>query len=54
MDCVLFVAVVVALIGPVFTLAALAGLVVAAVGVLMVAGAFLYLKFRNRFEEVEE
>ena len=28
--------------------------VFAAVGVLMVAGAFLYLKFRNRFEEVEE
>ena len=26
--------------------------VFAAVGVLMVAGAFLYLKFRNRFEEV--
>ena len=28
--------------------------VFAAVGVLMVAGAFLYLKFRNRFEEVAE
>ena len=28
--------------------------VFAAVGVLMVAGAFLYLKFRNRFEEVGE
>ena len=28
--------------------------VFAAVGILMVAGAFLYLKFRNRFEEVAE